>query len=327
MADKPPTVLATAPLRGEGLDRLRAIADVVLDPWIDHTPLKLHGEDELATRIADEGATILIVEADSCKGPVLEQPLVAIASTRGDPTNVDLAAATAAGIPVLFAPGRNADAVAELTIALMFAASRFVVAADRDVRAGEMFKDGRIPYQRFRGWELNGRTLGLVGLGAIGRAVKWRAEGLGMRVIAHDPYADDATHGLDELAAEADVVSLHAPMTPATEGMFGANQFAAMKPGSVFVNAARAGLHDEDALVAALADGRPAAAALDHFANEYLDPSHPLCAMDNVVLTPHIGGATWDTEVNQTTMIVDDLERLLAGKRPERVANQEVFDQ
>ncbi|MDX1511706.1 MAG: NAD(P)-dependent oxidoreductase [Nitriliruptorales bacterium] len=325
MADDRPTVLATAPLRGEGLERLMSRANVVLDPWIDHAPLKLHGEEELAQRIDEEGATILVVEADSCKGPVLERPLTVIASTRGEPTNVDLDGATEHGIPVIHAPGRNADAVAELTIGLIFAAARHVVASDRDVRAGEMFKDGLIPYQRFRGWELNGRTLGLVGLGAIGRAVKWRAEGLGMTVIAHDPYADDATHDLDDLAAEADVVSLHAPLLPATEGMFGADQFAAMKAGAVFVNAARAGLHDEEALVAALAEGRLAAAALDHFANEYMDPSHPLCTMDNVVLTPHIGGATWDTEVNQTTMITDDIERILAGERPERLANPEVF--
>src|SRR5690606_1572313 len=134
-------------------------------------------------------------------------PLEAIGATRGDPTNVDLAAATGKGIPVLHAPGRNADAVAELTVGLLLAATRFLAAADRDVRAGEVFRDGTIPYQRFRGWELAGRTAGLVGLGAVGRATAWRLRGLGMRVIAADPYAAGATHDLDGLLAEADVVS------------------------------------------------------------------------------------------------------------------------
>src|SRR5690606_19910023 len=153
------------------------------------------------------------------------------------------AGATERGIPVLHAPGRNADAVAEMTVALLFAVTRHVVPADADVRAGEVFRDGTIPYQRFRAWELAGRTAGIVGLGAIGRAVKWRLEGLGMRVIAHDPYEDEAEHGLDELLAEADVVSMHAPVTPETTGMIGADQFARMKEGAVFLNAARAALH------------------------------------------------------------------------------------
>src|SRR5690606_6951973 len=122
-----------------------------------------------------------------CKGPVLELPLRAICSTRGDPTNVDVAGATAAGIPVLHAPGRNADGVAELTLALALAVNRRLLAADRDVRAGEVFRAGTIPYQRFRAWQLAGRTVGIVGLGAVGRAARWRFEGIGMRVISFDP--------------------------------------------------------------------------------------------------------------------------------------------
>src|SRR4051794_9182620 len=112
-ADRP-RALVTAPLRGPGLDRLRELADVVLDPWIDHQPLRILDADALAARATELEATVLVVEADSVKGPVLELPLVAVASTRGDPTNVDVAGATAAKIPVLHAPGRNADAVAEM---------------------------------------------------------------------------------------------------------------------------------------------------------------------------------------------------------------------
>ena len=179
-----------------------------------------------------------------------------IASTRGDPNNVDIAGATAAGIPVLNTPGRNADAVAEMAVALLFAATRHLLPADADVRAGQVFRDGTIPYQRFRGGEIAGRTAGLVGLGAVGRALQWRLEGLGLSVIAYDPYNDEARHSLDELLDAADIVSLHAPVTDDTVGMIGADQFAAMRDGVVFLNTARAQLHDTDALVDALTSGK-----------------------------------------------------------------------
>jgi D-3-phosphoglycerate dehydrogenase len=316
----------TAPFRGEGLDTLRGVADVVLDPWIEHTPLRLLDGEKLAALVQEADADLLVVESDFVSGAVLELPLLAIGSCRGDPNNVDVAAATAHGIPVLRAPGRNADAVAEVTVALLFAANRFVVAADRDVRAGEVYRDGTIPYQRFRAWELSGRTAGLVGLGAVGRAVKWRLEGLGMRVIAFDPYAPDATHSLDDLLAESDVVSLHAAVTPETAGLIGEGQFAKMKDGAIFVNSARAQLHDTDALVEALRRGKLAGAALDHFVGENLPVDHPLCGMDNVVLTPHIGGATYDTEANHSRLIANGIVTLLAGGRPDNVVNPEVLD-
>ena len=318
-------ILATAPLRGPGLTALRALGEVVLDPWIDHRPLRLYGAADLAARAAEVGATVLICEADECAGPVLDLPLEAIGATRGDPTNVDVAGATAAGIPVLRAPGRNADAVAELTVGLLLACTRGLVAADRDVREGKIYRDGSIPYQRFRAWQLAGRTAGLVGLGAVGRATRWRLEGLGMRVIAADPYAPDATHDLDALLAEADVVSMHAAVTPETVGLMSAGRFAALPEGAVYVNAARAALHDLDALTAALASGHLAAAGLDHFAGEVLPTDHPLAALANVVLTPHIGGATYDTEVNHTALMADGLAALLAGEAPANLANPEVL--
>ena len=316
--------LVTAPLRGPGLDRLREVADVVLDPWIDCQPIRLYGADDLAARLADLSADLLVCEADDCRGPVFEQPLRAVASTRGDPTNVDVAGATAAGIPVLHAPGRNADGVAEMAVALAFAVSRFVVMGDRDMRAGTVFTD-TLPYQRYRAWQLAGRTVGLVGLGAVGRAARWRFRGLGMKVIASDPYNPEADCGLDELLATADVVSMHAPVTPETVGMIGAEQFAAMRPGAIYLNTARAGLHDTDALVEALVSGHLGGAGLDHVEGEILPADHPLTKLDNVVLTPHVGGATFDTEVNQTDMVVEDICRLLAGERPHRLANPEVW--
>jgi D-3-phosphoglycerate dehydrogenase / 2-oxoglutarate reductase len=320
-----PRIFATAPLRGPGLATLERLGEVIHDPWIGHESMRLLNEVQLAERVTELGASIVICEADVCKGPVLDLGLLAIASTRGDPTNVDVAGATAKGIPVLHAPGRNADGVAEITLALLFAVNRGVLPADRDVRNGDVFKDGTIPYQRFRAWQLAGQTAGLIGLGAVGRATRWRLEGIGMHVIAADPYNPDATHTIDELLAEADVVSMHAAPTPETLGMMGAAQFGRMKAGAVYLNSARAGLHDLDALTAALQSGHLAGAGLDHFEGETLPVDHPLCAMPNVVLTPHIGGATYDTEANHTSIIAEDLERLLAGDTPVHCANPEVL--
>jgi D-3-phosphoglycerate dehydrogenase / 2-oxoglutarate reductase len=315
----------TAPLRGPGFDRLRELADVVYDPWIDQTPLRIYSAEQLAERAAVENANVLVVESDSVSGPVFDIPLQAVASTRGDPNNVDVVAATKAGVPVLYTPGRNADAVAEMTVALLFGVTRHLITADADVRAGQAFRDGTIPYQRFRAWEVAGQTVGLVGLGAVARALKWRLEGLGARVIAYDPYNEEATHNLEELLAEADIVSLHAPVTDETAGMIGAEQFAAMRDGVVFLNTARAQLHDTDALVDALRSGKVAAAGLDHFVGEWLPTDHPLASMPNVVLTPHIGGATWNTEARQAQIVADGLEALLSGRTPTHIVNPEVL--
>jgi D-3-phosphoglycerate dehydrogenase len=317
--------LVTAPFRGPGLDTLREIADVVLDPWIDHQPIRLYDGPRLAERVATEQANILIVESDFVHAPVFDLPLRAIGCCRGDPNNVDLEAATAAGIPVLHAPGRNADAVAELAVGLLIAVTRGIVRADHEVRQGDIYRDGTLPYQRFRAWQLFGRTVGVVGLGAVGRAAKWRFEGLGMRVIAHDPYARDATHTLPDLLRESDIVSMHAAVTPETAGLIGAPEFACMREGAIYLNTARAQLHDTDALVDALNSGHLAGAGLDHFVGETLPVDHPLCGMHNVVLTPHIGGATYDTEVNHARAIADGLVTLLGGGTPSNLMNPEVL--
>jgi D-3-phosphoglycerate dehydrogenase len=320
-----PTALVTAPFRGPGLDQLRRIAVPVLDPWIDHTPIRLYDPAGLAARMDEESARIVICEADFCSGPVFERDLIAVGSTRGDPNNVDLEAATAAGVPVLFAPGRNADGVAELTVALALAVTRRLVAAHADVRTGEIFTE-TLPYQRYRAWQLAGRTAGLIGYGAVGRAVAWRFEGLGMEVLIHDPFAVGVESlDLDELLARADVVSVHAAVTPDTVGLIGVREFDAMRDGAVYLNTARAALHDLDALTAALESGKLSGAGLDHFDGEKLPEGHPISGRDDVVLTPHIGGATFDTEVNHSTLIAADLARLLSGGVPNHIANPEVL--
>ncbi len=169
MSEGRPKALVTAAVRGPGLDLLGQLADLTLDSWLDQPTLRIYNAEQLAERMAAEGATIAVVESDRCAGPLFDLPLVAVCSCRGDPTNVDVAAATEAGVPVLRAPGRNADAVAELTVALLFAATRGLVPADADVRRGEIYKDGTIPYQRFRGVGA-GRADGRPGRSGCGRA-------------------------------------------------------------------------------------------------------------------------------------------------------------
>lgn len=322
--DAPMRAFVTAPLRGPGFEAIRAMADVVYEPWLEYVPIRLYDPPRLAERLDSLGADLLICEADVCSGPVMELPLRAIVATRGEPSNVDVAAATGAGIPVLHTPGRNADAVAELTVALLFAVNRRIIPADRDVRTGKVFTE-TLPYQRYRSEILAGQTFGIVGLGAVGRAVRRRMEGLGLHVIAHDPHVAEATHGLDELLGAADIVSMHAPAGPETANMMAAREFAAMKPGAVYLNTARAILHDMDALLAALETGHLGGCGLDHFDGEQLPDGHPLIGRDDVVLTPHIGGASHHTEHVQAAMIATDLELLLAGERPTHIANPEVL--
>ncbi len=325
MSDGRPKALVTAAVSGPGLDLLGQLAELVLDSWLAQPQLRIYNAQQLADRVALEGANIVVVESDECGTELYEHPIIAVASCRGDPTNVDIAAATAAGVPVLRAPGRNADAVAELAVALLFAATRGLIPADRDVRAGDIYRDGKIPYQRYRAWELAGKTVGLVGLGAVGRALRWRLRGLGMEVVSYDPFVPDATSTLDELLERSDVISVHAPVTEETSGMIGREEFARMRDGVVYLNTARARIHDTDALVAALRSGKVGAAGLDHFEGEFLAADHPLTEFPTVVLTPHIGGATYNTESNHTSTIAEDLCRLLAGARPLHVVNPEVL--
>ena len=315
----------TAPMRGPGFEKLKELADVVYEPWTEQEPLKLYDGPALAERLEKEGADIAVVEADFVSGPVWDLPLLAVAATRGDPNNVDVAGATSAGIPVLRTPARNADAVAELALGLAIVLARHVLPADRDVRQNEVFRDGTIPYQRFRGFELAGRRAAVIGYGAVGRAFAWRLRTLGMEVETYDPYVAEAGDDMEAAVRGADLASLHAAVTPETAGFFGREQFAWMRPGSLFLNTARAKLHDMDALVEALQSRHLGGAALDHFEGEVLPEGHPLASMPNVVLTPHIGGATAETEARGAQMVADDLELLFAGQTPNYVVNPEVL--
>ena len=327
-------ILSLAALRGPGLDTLRALGDLELDPWNAYVPIKLHSADELLSRTA--GVDVLIVEADHVPAAVISQrPEIRILATcRADPVNVDIDAATKAGVPVVHAPGRNAEAVADLTVGLIFNLMRGIVRADDDVRAGRWIVDGRIAYQRFRGREIRSLTIGLVGFGSVGRATARRLSALGARVLAADPYVDAASvraagaepAELDALLAASDVVSIHALLREGTRGLLGAAELAGMKDQAFLVNTARFGIVQEEPLLEALRSGRIAGAAFDHFPNEFLPVDHPLLSMPNVVLTPHIGGTTEETEEQQTSCVAAGIASLISGAEPVNVANPEALE-
>jgi D-3-phosphoglycerate dehydrogenase len=327
-------ILSLAALRGPGVEALRAFGDVELDPWNRYVPIKLHSADELVARTA--GVDVLIVEADHVAAEIFaRRPEIRIvASCRADPLNVDVDAATQAGVPVVHTPGRNAEGVADLTVGLIFALARGIVRADDDVRAGRWIVDGKIAYQRYRGREIHSLTVGLVGCGSVGRATARRLVALGSRVLAYDPYTDPESIAavgaepvsLSELLARSDVVSIHALLRDATRGLLGAAELAQMKDGAFLVNTARFEIVDEEPLLEALKTGRIAAAAFDHFRNEFLAQDHPLCSMPNVVLTPHIGGTTEETEVVQTDAVVAGIASLIEGGEPVNVANPEALE-
>jgi len=229
---------------------------------------------------------------------------------------IDLDAARARGIPVCNLPGTNARAVAELTLALMLAALRRLPLFHAAMREGRGFMLD--PASQDGIGELGGRTVGLVGYGAVPSVLAPILGALGCRVIytARSPRADAAGEfrALHALLAEAEVISLHVPLTKETERMIDAAAFAAMRPGAVLVNTARGGLVDQAALVDALRSGRLAAAGLDVFAGEPPAPDDPLLRLPNVVLTPHIGWLTTATFDRSFTLAVENCRRLAAGE-------------
>lgn len=207
--------------------------------------------------------------------------------------NIDVAAATAHGIPVYVTPGANAQSVAELTLGLMLAAARKIPALDRELRAGRWTRAQD-------GLQLAGRRLGLVGFGQVGQRVAQVALALGMQVNTFDPALRGTSpvagvglcESLEALLPLSDVLSLHIPLTPRTRGLIGAAELASLPPGAVLINTARGEVVDEAALIAALGSGALFAAGLDTMAEEPLPAGHALAQLSNVVLTPHVGGST-----------------------------------
>jgi len=341
-----PTALVTLLISDFQLERLRSRCEVRLAGW-GQTGNRL-SEDELVD--LSRSAQLLVVGYEPVSARVIASnpDLRLIACGRGNPVNVDVAAATARAIPVIHTPGRNALAAAEFTLGLMINAARNITRGDRALRAGrylgaeraEFVKadpspditwnlDGESPYKELCGMELNGRTLGLIGLGNVAEEVARLARAFGMRVVAYS-FGNDLIRaaemhveliGLDELLAQSDFVSVHCRVSPQSCGLLNRESFAAMKPGAYLINTARAAVIDQTALLEALRDQRIAGVALDVFWYEPIPANHPLLSMENVILTPHLGGAAEEVAERHSRMIVDDIFAWLDGKKPRNLFN------
>jgi glyoxylate reductase len=299
--------------------RLREISEV--DVWSGSKPPE---PEELAARTASAHGLLCLL-TDRIDEDFLQScpQLRVISSMSVGLDHIDLEAAHRRGIRVGHTPGVLTETTADLSFGLMLAAARRIPEADRFVRDGQWTFARRWDPDLLLGRDVHGAVLGVIGLGAIGRAVAARARGFGMQVLAWNrsgrSHPGVERVALDELLRRSDFVSIHVARTPETLGLLGPDEIAACKPGAVLVNAARGGIVDEDALAKALASGHLFAAALDVFAEEPLDPMSPLRRAPNLVLAPHIGSASMATRLRMAALAV---ENLIAGLQGDPMPHQ-----
>jgi len=286
------------------------------------------GDPAVIARLAQDADVLLTHVAPVTQALFDAAPALRIVGCcRGGPVNVNVAAATARGIPVVSAPARNSQAVVEFTVGLILAECRGIARAHAALSRGEWMGD-LYRYDR-TGRELCGQTIGLVGFGAIAQALVACLRPLGLHLIAYDPFVpaarfvDLAVEPVDfpSLLARADIVSLHARVTPQTVGMMGAAQFAQMKPGAYFINTARGPLVDYDALYVALHSGHLAGAGIDCFPDEPPPADWPLLRLPNVTVTPHIAGSSKNSAERGPDQVARDVANFLAGRPLECCAN------
>jgi D-3-phosphoglycerate dehydrogenase len=313
-----------------GLEYLKAMTQFPVEPVGNIGEVREASGSESQMTEALRGVSLCVAHHAPFTRKVLESAdhLKLVVICRGGPVNVNLDAATARGIAVAYAPGRNAAATAEHTVAMMLAALRGIPAADAAMRKGEW--KGDYTYQSAP-FELEAATVGLIGYGAIGRIVARILRSFGAHVLVYDPYATlDAVEeveqvSLDELLQRSKIVSLHARETEESHGLIGAEEIAQMPRGAVLLNCARGGLMDYEALHVALLSGQLAAAAADVFAAEPLPADSPLLKLPNFVMTPHIAGGTREAAEKAAHIAAGEVARFLRGEPLLHCANPQVL--
>jgi D-3-phosphoglycerate dehydrogenase len=316
-------VLVTDDLSPEAVALLEEHADIEFDVAKGLRPEELEarivGYDALIVRSSARATAEVIAAADKLR--VIGRAGVGV-------DNINIPAASERGIVVMNTPGANTVATAEHTMALLLALCRNIP------QAVASLKEGRWDRKRYKGVEVRDKTVGIVGLGRIGRRVARRCRAFGMEVICYDPYlSDERVHqmridrvSLDELLARSDFITLHAALTPRTKGMIDKEAIAKMKPGVRIINAARGDLIDEEALIEALQSGLVAGAALDVLSKEPADPDNPLLHMDNVLVTPHLAASTQEAQRQVGIQVVSQVIDALHDIEYRNAVNMPVVD-
>lgn len=297
-------VLISDPIAPEGVQKLRdAGFEVVEKPGLS--------PEELKAEIVDYDA-LIVRSATKVRAEIIDaaENLKAIGRAGVGLDNVDREAAEAKGIKVMNTPAATSISVAELALGMMIAAARHIA------QGTVSLKQGRWDKKKFKGVELYGKTLGIIGMGRIGSELAKRAEAMGMTVFFYDPYVTEAQCGvakdLGELLGEADFVSLHLPHTEETHHLISTEEFAKMKDGAILVNAARGGVVDEEALYEALKSGKLRAAAIDVYETEPVT-EHKLFELENVVLTPHVGAQAAEGQTRAGVQVAEKVIEALKG--------------
>jgi glyoxylate reductase len=322
-------IFVTRQLPGEALKRLAKLArvevwDRELPPPRAHLLKHLKTADAVVTMLSDRIDAAAIAAAPDLK--VISNYAVGV-------DNVDLEAATRAGIAVGHTPGVLTEATADLAFGLLMTTARRIAEGDREVRAGKWRTFGP---EVLLGADVHGATLGIIGWGAIGQATARRGIGFGMKILhlrprgksRRDHHEAAAPHAiavtLARLLKESDFVSLHVPLTPQTRHLIGARELAHMKPGAILINTARGAIVDQKALTKALNSGHLAGAGLDVTDPEPIEKSDPLLKLPNVVIAPHIGSASRTTRERMSNMAVSNIITVMRGHLPQWCANPAV---
>lgn len=303
--------------------RILAAVDATVEPVEHRGPAELAGAVRGADGLITGGVRVTAAVMDAmpnCRG-------IVTASVGFD--HIDLEAATERRIPIAHVPDFCSREVADQMMGLLLACMRKIVTLDRALRAGRWERAMLHPME-----PVYGKTLGIIGLGRIGRQVARRAAAFELRLLAADPYIDRATAAeygaelvpLDRLLRESDIISVHTPLTPETRHLLSTPQFALMKPTALVFNTARGPVVDEAALIEALQNGRIAGAGLDVFEQEPIAAGNPLLGMENVVVSPHAGGYSEESIRTVRRLAAEEMARMLRGELPRNLVNRELMD-